>query len=147
MAVSTSYATLCATLLYKKHGKNQKINKRGWYCTILYDTKKNKSKIPPTLTPTKIPFQKQCHHAIPRPRVHSLIVVLLRLATGRCGLIRPPVANYDLVIGHGILAGKYLAEYRDSLKQLFADVSGDRQSLGSFATSSQMMTEGRSHTW
>jgi hypothetical protein len=23
---------------------------------------------------------------------------------------------YDLVIGHGILAGKYLAEYRDSLK-------------------------------
>jgi hypothetical protein len=52
-----------------------------------------------------------------------------------------------LVIGHGILAGKYLAEYHDSLKKLFADVSGDRQSLGSFATSSQMMTEGRSSTW
>jgi hypothetical protein len=51
------------------------------------------------------------------------------------------------VIGHGILAGKYLAEYRDSLKQLFADVSGDRQSLGSFATSSQMRTDGRSYTW
>jgi len=24
--------------------------------------------------------------------------------------------EYDVVIGHGILAGKYLAEYRDSLK-------------------------------
>ncbi len=46
-----------------------------------------------------------------------------------------------------ILAGKYLAKYRDSLIQLFADVSGDRRSLGSFATSSQMMTEGKSHTW
>ena len=53
----------------------------------------------------------------------------------------------EYVIGHGILAGKYLAEYRDSLKQLFADVSGDRQSLGSFATSSQMRTDGRSYTW
>jgi len=51
------------------------------------------------------------------------------------------------VIGHGILVGKYLAKYRDSLIQLFADVSGDRRSLGSFATSSQMMTEGKSHTW
>jgi len=59
------------------------------------------------------------------------------------------MVNQDavLVIGHGILAGTYLAEYRDSLKELFADVSGDRQSLGSFATSSQMMTEGRSFTW
>ena len=26
----------------------------------------------------------------PRPRIHLLIVVLLRSATGRCGLIRPP---------------------------------------------------------
>ncbi len=65
---------------------------------VQYSTiqKKHKSKLPPTLTPTKIPFQKQCRHAIPRPRVHSLIVVLLRLATGRCGVICPPVANYDL---------------------------------------------------
>jgi hypothetical protein len=27
-----------------------------------------------------------------------------------------PVGFYSSVIGHGILAGKYLAEYRDSLK-------------------------------
>jgi len=51
------------------------------------------------------------------------------------------------VIGHGILAGTYLAEYRDLLKYLFVDVSGDRQSLGSFATSSHMMTDGGSYTW
>ena len=29
-------------------------------------------------------------HSSPRPRMHSLIVVLLRSATGWCGLIRPP---------------------------------------------------------
>ncbi len=33
------------------------------------------------------------------------------------------------------------------LAEIIDDVSGDRQSLRSFATSSQMMTEGRSHTW
>ena len=48
--VSPSYATLCATQLYK-HGKNQKSNERGYdkERIVLYDTKtKHKSKISPT---------------------------------------------------------------------------------------------------
>ena len=43
----------------------------------------------------KSPSQNKDHtpspgHSSPRPRIRSLIVVSLRLAAGRCGLIRPP---------------------------------------------------------
>jgi hypothetical protein len=93
-AVSTRYATLCATLLYK-YGKNQMSNERGWQ-NSLQSKKIHKSKkyLPLSLQP-KSPSKNNAAtpspgRSSPRPRVHSLIVVLLRSATGWCGLIRPP---------------------------------------------------------
>ncbi len=51
------------------------------------------------------------------PRMHMGVKINPHMHTGiACHVIPVWIRGFICVIGHGILAGKYLAEYRDSLK-------------------------------